>query len=204
MAQRYGLWEIVTSLGEGGQGYTYRVTGPNNQRGVLKRLKNPKRGWRFQREIDALRQLQSKRIPRLLDNGADEKHVWIITEDCGESLPKCMERNPPFEMLVAGFCDIVQAVCDAHRAGIIHRDIKPNNIVINDDFSTAFLVDFGICQITDSGPPWTTSEEAFGNAAFAAPECFLGSVELPGPPCDVYSLGKGFLLDVEWRKTHPA
>src|SRR5262245_42887708 len=89
MAKKYGSWEIQTSLGEGGQGYTFRVIGPSDQRGVLKRLKNPKRGWRFHREIGALRQLRSDRTPRLLDHGADEKHVWIVTEDCGDSLPQC-------------------------------------------------------------------------------------------------------------------
>ncbi len=190
MAQKYGAWEIESSLGEGGQGQTFRVVGWNGQRGVLRRLKNPKRGWRFEREIDALRQLQSGKIPRLLDTGSNDQDVWVVIEDCGQSLPSRMENDPPFDLRIKWFCDVVEAVCDAHKLGIIHRDIKPNNIVVAQDLTSAYLVDFGICEITDGGPPWTTSEEAFGNAAFAAPECLLGRTEPTGPACDIYSLGK--------------
>ncbi|MET0993669.1 MAG: protein kinase, partial [Mycobacterium sp.] len=87
----------------------------------------------------------------------------------------------------SGFAILV-AVKDAHSKDVVHRDIKPNNVTVNDD-SRAFLVDFGICaDESDSG--LTSTMEALGNRSFTAPECEPGSDVEIGTASDVYSLGK--------------
>lgn len=186
--RKYGDWKRLDSLGEGGQARTYHVRHQDGREAVLKCIKNPKRGWRANREIEALKRLKSPAVPTILDFGESEGHPWFVTENCGKSLPKVINQATLVHR-VSWFRDIVLATRDAHQAGITHRDIKPDNVVISIDESAAYLIDFGICAISDSGPSLTTLE-AFGNAAYAAPECALGYSGQPGKSSDIYSLGK--------------
>jgi serine/threonine protein kinase len=185
---KYGDWQVLSSHGEGGQAWTYLVRHKDGREGILKVIKNPKRGWRFDREVRALKYLKSATVPAFFEAGESEDRPWVVTENCGQPLMKLIDRAPLVQRL-SWFRDLVLATRDAHQAEITHRDIKPDNVVISIDKSAAYLVDFGICAISDADPSFT-SLEAFGNAAFAAPECALGNSERPGKPCDIYSLGK--------------
>jgi serine/threonine protein kinase len=86
----------------------------------------------------------------------------------------------------------------------LHRDIKPNNVTVNDD-GTPFLVDFGICAVDDEelDGGLTSTMEALGNRNFTAPECEAGSEEECGPPSDVYSLGKVLYWMASGRRNLP-
>jgi hypothetical protein len=102
---------------------------------------------------------------------------------------------------LALFEQVVFAVRDAHEtAGVVHRDIKPNSVVVSLDDEEAYLIDFGICQYHEGELTHLTTDEPFGTPAFAAPECFLGREEEPGPLCDVYSLGKMLYWMVSGRR----
>ncbi len=187
---------IVETVGEGGQAHTFRVKdmhdGSTNW--ILKRLKNATRLDRFEREILALEAIDSPHIPKTVDYSVDETSAYHVSPDLGIGLDKYVSSCPlDVDHALDIFAQIVSAVRDAHATGaVIHRDIKPNNVVVSLDGEKAFLIDFGICQYTDGELTLLTTEEAFGNPAFAAPECTLGYEEEPGPPCDVYSLGKLF------------
>ena len=87
------------------------------------------------------------------------------------------------------FRGVVIAVHDAHAQGVVHRDIKPNNITI-DHNGRPFLVDLGICAYDGPDVGITHAMEALGNRSFAAPECEPGNPETVGAPADIYSLGK--------------
>jgi serine/threonine protein kinase len=189
MAKRYGRWQTVETLGEGGQAHTFSVrnTEDGSTGWVLKRLKNPKRVDRFNREIEMLTRLTSSHIPAVVDFGISGEHYYLVTPYVGTNLtelPDLVEPRAIFER----FRGIVTAVHDAHAQGVIHRDIKPDNIVV-DESGKPYLVDFGICADTASGVMLTTVE-GFGNAAFAAPECGAGSLDAAEEASDVYSLGK--------------
>jgi serine/threonine protein kinase len=186
----YGGWQVLDSVGEGGQGRTFRVRHADGRVGIMKRLKNTKRSVRFEREVRALQQLVSARVPRLLGFGDEGGQPWIVMEDCGACLEKLLGADPPVERLLRWYRDVVLALRDSHAAGIIHRDIKPSNIAVSKDEESAFLVDFGICKSFEVQDGLTLADEPFGNPAFAAPECFLGRDKEPGPECDIYALGK--------------
>ena len=186
-------WQVVRSLGEGGQAHTFLVRdldSGNPELFVLKRLKDPRRLGRFAQEIEALRALDSERLARVVDFRPDALPAYFVTEYRGRDLTRWVMDNPlNIAERLAIFRDIVEGVAAAHSRGITHRDIKPNNIVVGDD-GRACVIDFGICQIIDDDLVLTTTDEAFGNAAFAAPECFLGSDQPISAKSDVYSLGK--------------
>ncbi|CAN3129331.1 serine/threonine protein kinase [Mycobacterium sp. smrl_JER01] len=189
MAKRFGRWETVETLGEGGQAHTFLVrnTDDGSTGWVLKRLKNPKRIDRFKREIEMLTRLQSPHIPAVVDADIGEKDSYLVTAYVGENLtalPDLVEPRAIFER----FRGVVTAVHDAHAQGVVHRDIKPDNIVV-DQNGKPYLIDFGICADMGSGVMLTTVE-GFGNAAFAAPECGAGSLDAAQEASDVYSLGK--------------
>jgi serine/threonine protein kinase len=188
MGKKYGNWQIIKSLPEGGQAHTHLVKNPDGEFAVLKVIKNPKRAWRYERELKALRQLSSPVIPRLIEFGERDGKPWLILENCGNSLEDKLEEAETITLL-CWFKDVALALRDAHANNVIHRDVKPNNVVISPDGSKAALVDFGICRLIELKDSRTIAE-ALGNAAFAAPECFLGNFDSPEPPCDIYSAGK--------------
>ena len=112
---------------------------------------------------------------------------YLVTPYRGKDLTRLTHVEEP-RVLLERFRGVVVAVRDAKAKGIVHRDIKPNNVVVNEE-GTSFLVDFGICA-DDGDDVVLTTVEAFGNRAFAAPECEAGSEDEPREPSDVYSLGK--------------
>jgi serine/threonine protein kinase len=179
----------MRSLGEGGQAHTFVVRDltSGSEDWVLKRLKNRNRLGRFEREIEALQRLDSSRIPTIADYSVGNP-AYIVSRFAGDSLSNLDLRTVPMAERLTLFAHVVQAIQDAHGVGIVHRDIKPNNIVFGAE--GAFLIDFGICQIIDDSLVITTVDEAFGNPSFAAPECGQGSEANCGLPSDIYSLGK--------------
>lgn len=196
MANIYGdRWKIIDSIGEGGQAHTFRVRDltDDSKNWVLKRLKNKNRLGRFEREIEALKTFDAPSIPKIIDYSVEDS-PYIVTKFLGSDLSKFLEdKQININDSLKIFQQIVSAVESAHNKGkitIIHRDIKPNNVIISPDNLNAYLVDFGICQIIGGEQVILTGQEPFGNPAFAAPECYLGREEEPGPECDIYSLGK--------------
>jgi serine/threonine protein kinase len=193
MAQQYGDWLVVESLGEGGQAHSYRVTrsGSSDDGYVLKRLKNAARLPRFRQEVDALKTLSHERVPQLVDFKLDGDSPWLVyTYVDGMTLDKAVHDLSVDEGL--DLCrDVTEAVAAAHAVGIVHRDIKPNNVIVTGDapHRRACLIDFGICQSVDGKLQLTTTGEGLGNWAFAAPEAWPGSELETSEKSDVYSLG---------------
>jgi serine/threonine protein kinase len=206
-----GRWKVHRVLNKGGQGTAYFVrdleTGTDGW--VLKELhddpanrqRRQKRLDRFEREIAALERVNSAHVPPVI-RPVDEGELYFVTPYVGKNFHQVSDAVEPIP-LVERFRGIVVAVRDAHAKGVVHRDIKPNNVTVNAD-GTPFLVDFGICAVDEELDGGLTSTmEALGNRNFTAPECEAGSEEECGPPSDVYSLGKVLYWMASGRRNLP-
>lgn len=187
-------WRVERPLGEGGQAHTFIVIDESSPRSryVLKRLKNLKRLDRFEREILAVRRLEHPNILRLVDFDLTAEKPYFVTEFCaGGSLEDNRERVLRWEAAdqLKVFFEIASAAQHAHDSGIIHRDIKPDNIFLREENGPAVLGDFGICYV-EEGSRFTLTDEAVGARFFIAPEVEDGRSDAVSQKTDVYSLGK--------------
>lgn len=194
-AQVFGdRWQVVESIGEGGQGYVFRVVDildPKRTPHVLKRIKNVDRLPRFIQEAEALKRLSHPNIVRLVDDGLSTQKPYLVMEFCASgALADHSGRwhdDPSRAMRL--FRDICQAVAAAHGAGVVHRDLKPANILLRNPDGPPVIADFGICYVED-GERHTLTEEAVGPRRYMAPELEDGRADRVVAASDVYSLGK--------------
>ncbi len=195
MGRKYGRWEVIGSVGEGGQAHLFRVldsTKAVSGERVLKRLKNVERKDLFDREIRAITGLQHPNILRIDDYELVGDSPYYVAEHCERgSLAKVgADRfRGDVRASLEALLPIVDALNAAHRTGVIHRDVKPPNILFRAD-GTPVLADFGICHV-DGDRLVTLTDEAMGSVNYIAPE--MESGRRLGPPTDVtdvYSLGK--------------
>ncbi|MEM7201967.1 MAG: serine/threonine-protein kinase [Planctomycetota bacterium] len=191
-------WRLVAVLGDGGTATVFRgVREPDGGRVAIKVLK-PEGGGRaflqrFVHEYEALRGLEHPGLVPVLDAGElEDGRPYLISELVeGNPLQRfCAERQPTREQRLLLFVEICRAVHYAHQSLVVHRDLKPTNIVVETASGRPRVLDFGIAKLLDPvrDPAWT---DAYGpgpmTLAFASPEQICGApITTAG---DVYSLG---------------
>lgn len=207
IADRYRIDDARASLlGSGGMGTVYRgidtVTG---DRVAIKQLrseiiaKTPDILVRFQREGEVLRKLQHPNIIAGLDAVEhDDRHYLIMEYVPGGSLRDLMlELDPiPLERTLSIALELADALSRAHHLDVIHRDIKPDNVLIADD-GTPRLTDFGVARIGDS-TRMTQDGTVVGTVSYLAPEGFSGEIDARS---DIWALG--VMLFEMLTGTHP-
>ena len=199
MARKYGDWEIQESIGEGGQAHIYFAKKSNGDVGVIKRLKNIKRKERFVKEVECIKEDPKGFFPKILDINLDaEKPYFVMEYFPNGSLSEVVVASWDLEQKVKFFMSLMLAVGYANLQGVIHRDLKPDNILLDDKLRPK-VSDFGICFLDESGNRETLTEEAAGSFRFMAPELEDGRSDLIGPQSDVYSVGKNCILAFFWR-----
>ncbi|MBT9283594.1 MAG: Stk1 family PASTA domain-containing Ser/Thr kinase [Hydrogenibacillus schlegelii] len=186
-------YRIEVPIGGGGMAVVYRGTDLLLGRPIaVKRMRPEFRGdtalvRRFYREAQAAACIVHPNIVTLYDVGEDEDGPYIIMEYVeGETLKALIEREAPLppERIVAVGADILDALETAHRAGIVHRDIKPHNILL-DRTGRVKVTDFGIARAVTQET--LTDDRTFGSVPYFSPEQARGGVV--GPASDLYSLG---------------
>jgi len=194
-----GPYKLLSALGAGGMGEVYlaeRVDGGFRQEVALKlvpfALVDGERAARLRRERQILAQLDHPNIARLLDGGlAPDGTPFLAMEFVrGLTLADWMKaRRPPVEERLDRFLELCAAVSYAHQRLVIHRDIKPGNILI-DEAGKARLLDFGIAKLLvqdTADPTLTVAGMSPMTASYAAPEQVLGKAITTAT--DVYQLG---------------
>jgi eukaryotic-like serine/threonine-protein kinase len=196
--ERIGVYRIVRRLGEGGMGVVYlaeRDDAEYSQQVALKALKRGSQSAHalrlFRRERQILSQLQHPNIALLMDGGTANGEVFYVMEYVEGSpvTDYCKEHLLTIRQRLELFCRICDAVGYAHRKLIIHRDIKPGNVLVTAD-GIPKLLDFGLAKVfrdTTLGGRATVSISASLTPAYASPEQVRG--EHLNTTADVYSLG---------------
>ncbi len=154
---RLGPYEIVAALGAGGMGEVYKARDTRLDRTVAIKVirgdfsADPERRARFEREAKTVAGLNHSHICVLHDVGDHEGSMFLVMEHlAGETLAKRLEKGPlPLEQALKIATEISDALSAAHRQGVIHRDLKPGNVMVTK--SGAKLLDFGLAKLTGHG-----------------------------------------------------
>jgi eukaryotic-like serine/threonine-protein kinase len=191
LAGRYRLGSII---GQGGMAVVYRADDSTLGRPVAVKIlrdqfaSDPEFVQRFEREARSAARLAHPAIVQIYDVGVDAGQHFIVMELVeGEDLKCRIQRlgaQPPAEVIRLGR-EIAGALEFAHGRGLIHRDVKAQNVLV-DQSNHVRLTDFGIAQAVD-GASMTQTGTVLGTAQYMAPEQARG--RSAGPGSDVYSLG---------------
>ncbi|MDF9815102.1 serine/threonine-protein kinase [Streptomyces sp. SPB162] len=205
LADRYRLGEV---LGKGGMGTVWRAEDETLGRTVaVKELRFPgnvdedeKRRLitRTLREAKATARIRGTGAVTVFDVVEEDDRPWIVMELVeGRSLSDAIREDGPLTPQRAAEVGLVvlDVLKAAHKEGILHRDVKPSNVLIADD-GRVVLSDFGIAQI-DGDPSVTSTGMLVGAPSYISPERARG--QKPGPPADLWSLGALLYASVEGR-----
>ncbi len=202
-----GRYHVIEALGEGGMASVYKAFDSSLERNVaIKIIRSDKvEGTaqneflkRFQREARALAQLDHPYILKVLDYGEQEGTPYLVMPFVpGGTLKQKMGRPMPYREAAALLAPIAQALEYAHQLKIIHRDVKPANILISES-NAPLLSDFGIAKIIESreSTQLTATGVGIGTPDYMAPEQWMGKAD---PRTDIYSLGVVFFQMVTGR-----
>ncbi|MEI4277222.1 protein kinase domain-containing protein [Klenkia terrae] len=195
-------YTVVRELGTGGMGAVYLVQHPRLPRTdalkVLRRelCSDPAFTRRFLREAELVAGLSHRNVVPVLDRGEVDGQLWLTMafvdgQDVEGALAAAGGRLPP-ERAVHVVTEVAAALDAAHRQGLVHRDVKPANILLrpgdDDEPEQVFLTDFGIAKPLEAGSTrLTRTGMVIATFDYASPEQ-VESRDL-GPPSDVYSLG---------------
>jgi serine/threonine protein kinase len=191
-------WHNLGPLGEGGQGFVYRVcdlSGANPGVWALKRLKKMDRVQRFSREVLILRKHAHANIVPLIDaevtpDGEEEDNYLVMPIAQHGDLT---HRLPIYKGQIGSVIEVSLQIAEAlefiHKTGVIHRDIKPGNILFPEAGHKVWVADFGLGY--DPEDAWKSPVgELIGPRGFTAPELETATPDQATPSADVYSLGR--------------
>ena len=193
--QEYGdRYELVSRLAIGGMGEVWKATDKTIGRTVaIKILKeeyfgDPGFRERFRAEARHAALVNHEGIANVFDYGEEEGTAYLVMEMVpGEALSTILEREKvlPPERVLSIIWQTAQALHQAHEAGLVHRDIKPGNLLITPEGQVK-ITDFGISRVTDQ-VPLTATGQVMGTVQYLAPEQASGKPA--SPATDIYSLG---------------
>jgi tetratricopeptide (TPR) repeat protein len=201
LPERIGRYRIVEKLGEGGMGVVYRaVQDETGQTVALKVMRRSLRGrdyvQRFLQEQRILGRLEHPGIARVYEAGVDpESSAPYFAMELVRGRPltryaaeKRLDVRARLELLAR----VAEAVQYAHGRGVVHRDLKPDNVLV-DERGQPRVLDFGIAKLLESDPTWTSFDiqtaAIVGTLEYMSPEQVRGDPDKVDARSDVYALG---------------
>jgi serine/threonine protein kinase len=190
-----GRYRISEQVGSGGMAYVYRGRDLNLERDVAIKIlredliSDPSFRARFHQEARSAANLIHPNIVTIYDFGQDAQRYYIVMEIVEGTDLKTLIRQSgrlPIEKALNLMIQISEGVGYAHRAGLVHCDLKPHNILVSPD-ARAKITDFGISQALASIDPDERTDIVWGSPKYFAPEQAAGAP--PSPSSDVYALG---------------
>ena len=198
IGQSLGRYKILEQLGEGGMATVYKAFDTGLERNVAVKIirlgafppeQLDRILQRFDREAKALARLSHPKIVGVLDYGDYEGSPYLVMEFLpGGTLKHLMGKPMPWQVAVHLVLPIVQALQYAHEHNIVHRNIKPSNILLTENGQQPMLSDFSISKILEDeeNANQTVTGMGIGTPEYMAPEQWIGQ---GGPQSDLYSLG---------------
>ncbi|HSA55069.1 MAG TPA: protein kinase [Gemmatimonadaceae bacterium] len=190
-------YEIEGELGRGGMSVVFHARDLRLNRPVAIKVLPPELAHdpavrtRFTREAQTAAQLSHAHIVPIYDVGEREGIAWLVMALInGGNLGALLVHEPrqPVEEVRRLLCEIADALAYAHMRGVIHRDIKPDNILLDQHTGRAMVTDFGIARAMEAGGRLTQTGIAVGTPTYMSPEQAVGEREVDGRS-DIYSLG---------------
>lgn len=182
---RLGPYTVLEQLGQGGMATVYKAYHAAMQRHVALKVlpkefaKDPSYMGRFEQEARVLANLEHPHILPVYDFGSHDDYTFLVMRLLpGGTLKDLIYRGPlPIKTIHRVFTQVGEGLAYAHKNGVIHRDVKPSNVMI-DQHGWAFLTDFGIAKLIEGSSQFTMSGVMVGTPAYMSPE------QVNGVPAD--------------------
>ncbi len=188
-------YEVVGEVHRGGQGMVYEaVHTPTDQRVAIKVMRDgiagdPKDASRFEREVQILAELDHPGIVGIRASGVHDGRFYYVMDFVDGVLLDTYAAGQPLRRRLEVFVQVCDAVNAAHLKGVIHRDLKPGNIMV-DAKGRVLILDFGLARLgAEGGATVTATGQFVGTMPWASPEQAAGESSKIDVRTDVYSLG---------------
>ena len=189
-----GRYRVIEQLGRGGMATVFRCHDPNLDRFVAVKVlpsfytEDPSFLGRFTQEAQAIARLNHPNILQIYDFGDDKGYTFIVSELVpGGTLEDRLTGQPmSVDQVFAYMAPLAEALDFAHANQILHRDMKPGNVLINDS-EQPILADFGLARMLESSTRFTQAQQALGTPEYMAPEQALGADA--DHRADLYAIG---------------
>ncbi len=187
--------KVLEGLGRGGMGVVYRARQPGLNRDVALKMilagahASPAATARFRAEAEAVARLQHPNIVQVFRLGEHDGLPYLVLEYVpGGTLARALDGTPMPPRRAAETAEVLaRAMHHAHGQGVVHRDLKPGNVLLAAD-GTPKVADFGLAKLLEGGEPLTPTGDVVGTPSYMAPEQAGGPARV-GPAADVYALG---------------
>lgn len=193
-----GPYHVLRRIGSGGQGEVFYCCHADDEERplALKLFRStdlPEQDrMRFRRECETLARLSHPNIAELYDAGEWEGRPYLVMEFVsGRSITEyCHEHQLPLKTRVSLLREVCLAISHAHESGIIHRDVKPSNILVDDESTPcAKVIDFGVCKDANATSILTQNQQFVGTLPYASPEQVGDESGSLDQRSDIYGLG---------------
>jgi serine/threonine protein kinase len=195
IGENIGPYRIVEQLGQGGMATVFKAYHASLDRYVAFKVLHPafhadqSFAVRFQREARVVARLEHPNIVPVYDYAEHETRPYLVMKFIeGDTLKARMDQGPLSAEEIANIVEAVgSALAYAHKQGVLHRDVKPSNVLLAQD-GQMYLADFGLARMAQSGESTLSSDMVMGTPQYISPEQAMGKADLDART-DLYSFG---------------